>query len=178
MRASNMYRSRKIRRALMRKLLKKMQVMQEQRPDNYVQYKGVLKTHLYQARVDIFFKSHDFFETPPIIRSSEAWLKDDADWHYQRDSKGTGGGELCWIIPEEWAKIHSLYNKPLETAINEAASLIINNTTNLLNKHWAGYELGLTEWQPEWDQWKHYQAGQDEFHEEILKHGKPTHWKN
>ncbi len=135
---------------------------------------GEIQTEQFMANIEIHFPSCQFKFVAPTIFCSELWLKNDIHWHCNK-LKGSSIHVLCWVHPEEWKKAHR--KKSQTKTIEEGSEWLLNNVTDLLEKHWVGTKLGIKYWKKEWLQWLHEEEGIEEFFSEIKSQEIPSNWK-
>lgn|GEM_PF-2332888 len=126
----------------------------------FFRIEGRLYTNLrfvnIEIRVPWRFRSAKLF--PPFVWCHEPWMRSGVAWHNLGDEYG-----LCWVHVEEWREFIAWRGKPVSNIVTEGTNWLFNNVGNLINRHYCAEIEGLTEWQPEWDDWKHDPAGEAEY---------------
>jgi hypothetical protein len=96
----------------------------------------------------------------PHLECRENWVrrpgpKRNVDWHILPD------GSFCYVLNAQWRDCvrerESQYGTSI--AIADSAFYAINNGRWLLWHHLYAYRNNITEWQRDWPEWPHYEAG-------------------
>lgn len=135
---------------------------------------GQIQTNKFAADIEIYFSSCQFKFVAPTVFCSEPWLRNDMHWHCCQINDSTKHG-LCWVYPEEWKRAHR--NKSQTKTIEEGSEWLLNNVTDLLEKHWVGHRLGIKYWKKEWPQWFHADVGTAQYLHEMRTLGTPSNWQ-
>jgi len=101
----------------------------------------------------------DWAINPPHCFSEAVWLRRDIDWHVGAD------GQLCWVLPDEWAARNSevLGHGGISVLKRYSSFWLLRNVKYLLTCHHVGRELGLVKWPASWPQYAHFQRGRMQF---------------
>lgn len=104
----------------------------------------------------------DWVKLPPKVRCQEPWVKIGMDWHVYSDRS------LCWILSDEWRDVLEIQTLRLQLQEFEffAAGWCMNNSKDLIYKHYLAEKLELKQWHPDWPAWRHGQAGRADYSRE------------
>lgn len=126
----------------------------------FVSGRWALRSHQLQSEVSVpleFGISCKWMSSPPLVRSSAAFIRREIDWHC------SGSGLLCIGLPEEWKDEFEfmLQQRMLapEELLDVAATWTLASTDSLISRHLLGARYGLKKWPREWAQWAHFEEG-------------------
>lgn len=126
---------------------------------------GELDTGVVIASVEVLvpWKFCDLKRDPPMVLCKSPWMKSHVDWH---NSAKFG---MCWVIPNQWRDAMNWKGKPVEHIIDEGVSWMLTSSINLINRHYSAELEGITEWDPQWGAWDHFDAGVKQYEQSKLR---------
>ena len=112
------------------------------------------------SMVEIWELDHALF-SPPAVNCRMPWVNRQVSWHYQ-----VFNFRFCWVMQREWsdwfANLRS-QGTPADVMAMDATAWLVGAMSYVLSRHWTGYEYGLVDWHPEWQDYSHGHDGVREY---------------
>jgi hypothetical protein len=99
--------------------------------------------------------------SPPAVNCLMPWVYRRDSWHYQvHDSR------FCWVMKEEWGDWFSNLRSqgmPADVMAMDASAWLVGAMRYVLSRHWTGYQFGMVDWHPKWEDYSHGHDGVREY---------------
>ena len=98
---------------------------------------------------------------PPAVNCRMAWVYKQPLWHYQ-----VHNSRFCWVLEDEWREWFEKLRKletPPDVMAMDAAAWLVGAMGYVLSRHWTGFEFGMVDWHPSWEDYSHGHDGVREY---------------
>ena len=119
------------------------------------------------GRAEVMITQHSNpLVSSPWVNCRAPWIRRSVDWHYMNFGRKDPRTQFCWVLDLEWREHFRKRidaGEPAAILCEDAAHWMVEAMRLVLSRHWHGWELGIEEWPPEWEDYSHGDAGVNEY---------------